>query len=165
LPDLVRHWSTDDGRATILHTAQAVRIGTVPAWPQRSSSIVELVVGAVSILHAVVLGVVQGVAEYLPISSSGHLIFVPWLLGWNDFAGDESLMKAFDVALHLGTLVGAVAYFRSDIRRLARAATVGPRKDGRLAGSSSCRPCRQRSAVRCWPTPSRRTLIRCGWWR
>ncbi len=87
-----------------------------------------------SIVHAIVLGVVQGLAEYLPISSSGHLILVPWLLGWNDFAGDESLKKAFDVALHLGTLVGAVAYFRSDIARLVRAAIVGPTcKDGRLA--------------------------------
>ncbi len=87
-----------------------------------------------SILHAVVLGIVQGLAEYLPVSSSGHLILVPWLLGWDDFAGDESLHKAFDVALHLGTLVGAVAYFRSDIRRLARAAIVGPQgTDGRLA--------------------------------
>jgi len=124
------------------------------------------VVGAVSILHAVVLGIVQGLAEYLPVSSSGHLILVPWLLGWDDFAGDESLKKAFDVALHLGTLVGAVAYFRSDIRRLARVAIVGPqRKDGRLACSSSCRPCRRRSSVPCWPTPSSRTLIRFGWWR
>lgn len=87
-----------------------------------------------SIVHAIVLGVVQGLAEYLPISSSGHLILVPWLLGWNDFAGDQSLKKAFDVALHLGTLVGAVAYFGSDISRLARAAIVRPRcKDGRLA--------------------------------
>lgn len=91
-------------------------------------------VGAVSILHAVVLGMVQGLAEYLPVSSSGHLILVPWLLGWDDFAGAESLKKAFDVALHLGTLVGAVAYFWSDIRRLARVAIIGPqRKDARLA--------------------------------
>ncbi|HZA86892.1 MAG TPA: undecaprenyl-diphosphate phosphatase [Acidimicrobiales bacterium] len=87
-----------------------------------------------SIFHAIVLGIVQGLAEYHPISSSGHLILVPWLLGWDDFAGDESLKKAFDVALHLGTLVGAVAYFRSDISRLARAAIVGPRgRDRRLA--------------------------------
>ena len=93
-----------------------------------------MVGAAVSILHAVVLGIVQGLAEYLPVSSSGHLILVPWLLGWDDFAGDESLKKAFDVALHLGTLVGAVAYFSSDIRRLARAAIIGPqRQDGRLA--------------------------------
>ena len=61
-----------------------------------------------SIVHAIVLGIVQGVAEYMPISSSGHLILVPWLLGWDDFAGNESLAKTFDVALHVGTLVGAL---------------------------------------------------------
>jgi undecaprenyl-diphosphatase len=88
----------------------------------------------VSILHAIVLGIAQGLAEYLPISSSGHLILVPWLFGWNDFAGDASLEKTFDVALHLGTLVGATAYFRSDIVSLTRAAMLDPRsKDGRLA--------------------------------
>ncbi|MGH9212623.1 MAG: undecaprenyl-diphosphate phosphatase [Acidimicrobiales bacterium] len=87
-----------------------------------------------SILHAIVLGIAQGLAEYLPISSSGHLILIPWLFGWDDFAGDESLKKTFDVALHLGTLAGAVTYFRSDIRRLVRAAILDPkRKDGRLA--------------------------------
>ncbi|HEY3140668.1 MAG TPA: undecaprenyl-diphosphate phosphatase [Acidimicrobiales bacterium] len=87
-----------------------------------------------SILHAIVLGIAQGLAEYLPISSSGHLILIPWLFGWNDFAGDASLEKTFDVALHLGTLIGAVTYFRSDIRRLVRAAILDPkRKDGRLA--------------------------------
>jgi undecaprenyl-diphosphatase len=68
-----------------------------------------------SILHAIVLGILQGLTEFLPISSSGHLILVPELLGWNDFAGDESLQKAFDVALHLGTLVGACWYFRRDL--------------------------------------------------
>lgn len=87
-----------------------------------------------SIVHAIVLGIVQGLAEYLPISSSGHLVLVPWLFGWDDFANDESLKKTFDVALHLGTLAGAVMYFRSDIRRLVRAAILDPkRKDGRLA--------------------------------
>jgi undecaprenyl-diphosphatase len=87
-----------------------------------------------SILHAIVLGIAQGLAEYLPISSSGHLILIPWLFGWDDFAGNESLKKTFDVALHLGTLLGAVTYFRSDIRRLVRAAILDPkRKDGRLA--------------------------------
>jgi undecaprenyl-diphosphatase len=76
----------------------------------------------VPILHAIVLGITQGLSEFLPISSSGHLILVPWLFGWDDFAGNESLKKSFDVALHLGTLVGAVAYFRSDIVRYLRAA-------------------------------------------
>ena len=87
-----------------------------------------------SILHAIVLGITQGLSEYLPISSSGHLLVVPWLFGWDDFAGNESLQKTFDVALHLGTLGGAAAYFRHDIVRLSRAAVRTPRsKDGRLA--------------------------------
>jgi len=75
-----------------------------------------------SILHAIVLGIVQGLTEFLPISSSGHLILVPELLHWNDFAGNESLNKAFDVALHLGTLVGACWYFRRDLGRYLAAA-------------------------------------------
>lgn len=70
------------------------------------------------ILHALVLGLVQGLSEFLPISSSGHLLLVPWFFGWNDFADTPagiSVEKAFDVALHLGTLVAAIAYFRRDI--------------------------------------------------
>ena len=74
------------------------------------------------ILHAIVLGITQGLSEFLPISSSGHLLIVPWLFGWDDFAGDPGLKKAFDVALHLGTLVGVVAYFRADVVRYLRAA-------------------------------------------
>ncbi|MFZ4720128.1 MAG: undecaprenyl-diphosphate phosphatase [Ilumatobacteraceae bacterium] len=66
------------------------------------------------IIHAIVLGIVQGLSEFLPISSSGHLLIVPWLFGWNDF-DDKSIEKAFDVALHLGTLVAVVAYFRKDL--------------------------------------------------
>ena len=66
------------------------------------------------IFHAIVLGLVQGLSEFLPISSSGHLLLVPWLFGWNDFKGNISIEKAFDVALHLGTLVAALAYFRRD---------------------------------------------------
>jgi undecaprenyl-diphosphatase len=68
----------------------------------------------VPILHALVLGLVQGLSEFLPISSSGHLLLVPWLFGWNDFA-DAGTEKAFDVALHIGTLVAVVAYFRADL--------------------------------------------------
>lgn len=72
------------------------------------------------LLHALILGITQGLSEYLPISSSGHLRLVPWLFGWDDFAGHPDLELAFDVALHIGTLVGAVAYFRKDLVRLAR---------------------------------------------
>ena len=67
------------------------------------------------IVHAIVLGIVQGLSEFLPISSSGHLALVPWLFGWDDFGDNESLAKAFDVALHVGTLAGAIAYFWRDI--------------------------------------------------
>jgi undecaprenyl-diphosphatase len=68
----------------------------------------------VPISHAIVLGLVQGLSEFLPISSSGHLLLVPWLFGWDDF-DSESTEKAFDVALHIGTLIAAIAYFRHDL--------------------------------------------------
>ena len=88
------------------------------------------------ILHAIVLGITQGLSEFLPISSSGHLRLVPWLFGWDDFVGQPSLEKTFDVALHLGTLVAALAYFRADLVRYARAllsARGRQTDDGRLA--------------------------------
>ena len=66
------------------------------------------------ILHAIVLGLVQGLSEFLPISSSGHLLLVPWLFGWDDFDSHE-VEKAFDVALHLGTVFAAIVYFRKDL--------------------------------------------------
>ena len=68
------------------------------------------------------LGIVQGLSEFLPISSSGHLIVVPKLLGWDDFGGSTSLEKSFDVALHLGTLIAALWYFRADLLVYLRAA-------------------------------------------
>ena len=67
-----------------------------------------------SILQAIILGLVQGVTEFAPISSSGHLILVPWMLGWH-IVDDPALNKSFDVALHIGTFVGAVIYFRHDL--------------------------------------------------
>jgi undecaprenyl-diphosphatase len=70
------------------------------------------------ILQAVVMGVVQGLTEFLPISSSGHLILVPYLLGWDDpFL--ESL--GFSVVLHGGTLAALLVYFRRDWLRLVPA--------------------------------------------
>ena len=68
------------------------------------------------ILHAIVLGLVQGLTEFLPVSSSGHLLLVPWIMGWNDFS-DVSVEKAFDVALHLGTLIAVAGYFRKDLAK------------------------------------------------
>ena len=55
-------------------------------------------------------------SEFLPISSSGHLILVPWALGWEDLGAD--LKRTFDVALHMGTFVGVLIYFRRDVWRL-----------------------------------------------
>lgn len=86
-----------------------------------------------SLLHALILGITQGLTEFFPISSSGHLGLVPWLFGWDDFGGDEDLQKAFDVALHMGTLLGALTYFRKDVARYAREGLgplVRPRAEG-----------------------------------
>ena len=57
------------------------------------------------IFQAVILGIVQGIAEFLPISSSAHLVFIPWVLGWPEHT------LTFDVALHLGTLLALIAFF------------------------------------------------------
>jgi undecaprenyl-diphosphatase len=79
------------------------------------------------LLHAIILGLVQGFSEFLPISSSGHLNLVPWLLGWNDFAGKPELETTFDVALHLGTFIGAASYFRHDLVNLGRSGIIALR--------------------------------------
>ena len=70
-------------------------------------------------LQAFVLGLVQGLGEFLPISSSGHLIVVPWLLGW------EEHDLAYDVALHLGTLAAVAFAFAGDWWRLGTAGVRG----------------------------------------
>jgi len=73
--------------------------------------------GRLSDWQALVLGIVQGATELLPISSSGHLILVPWAANWHYLETHESFNKTFDVALHLGTLIAVVAYFWWDIGR------------------------------------------------
>lgn len=70
---------------------------------------------SLSILQAAVLGITQGIAEFLPISSSGHLILVPWAGGWESVYCAKEGNKFFDVALHWGTFVGAAAYLRRDL--------------------------------------------------
>lgn len=70
-----------------------------------------------SLFEAAVLGVVQGLTEFLPVSSSGHLILARWAFGWD--AG--ALGLPFDVACHLGTLAAVVWFFRADLLAMARA--------------------------------------------
>jgi undecaprenyl-diphosphatase len=71
-----------------------------------------------SILQAIMLGIVQGLTEFIPISSSAHLVIIPWLFGWED---QVVASLPFDVALHLGTLVAVLAFFAADWARLIRA--------------------------------------------
>jgi undecaprenyl-diphosphatase len=90
----------------------------------------------VSIFHAIVLGLVQGLTEFLPISSSGHLILAPWLFGWNDF-NDIEIQRAFDAALHLGTLVAVLFYLRADLVPYVREGikvVVTPNKANKVVG-------------------------------
>lgn len=84
------------------------------------------------IIQTVILALVQGLTEFLPISSSAHLILVPYWLGWRD----QGL--AFDVAVHVGSLAAVLAYFSRDLRGmttgwLANAAGGAPTPDSRLA--------------------------------
>jgi undecaprenyl-diphosphatase len=75
-----------------------------------------------SSLEALLLGIVQGLTEFLPISSSGHLILVPWLQDYRFLLDHPDFNKTFDVALHAGTLIAAVIYFRAEVVRFTRAA-------------------------------------------
>lgn len=67
------------------------------------------------IVQAIILGIVQGLTEFIPVSSSAHLVIIPWLFGWTDPAISG---LTFDVALHLGTLVAILAFFARDWIRL-----------------------------------------------
>jgi undecaprenyl-diphosphatase len=75
--------------------------------------------GDVTTFQAIVLGIVQGLGEFLPISSSAHLVVTPWLLGWPDPG------LAFDVALHVGTLAAVLYAFAGDWARIIMAAFQG----------------------------------------
>jgi undecaprenyl-diphosphatase len=80
----------------------------------------------ISHLQATILGAVQGLAEFLPISSSAHLVLVPWLLRWKDPG------LAFDVALHLGTLVALLVYYRAEWIAMAESMLGGKPAERRL---------------------------------
>ena len=87
-----------------------------------------------SLLQAVILGIVQGLTEFIPISSSAHLVIIPWLFGWSDPG------LTFDIALHMGTLTALLWFFWADWVRLVRAGVasiierkIGQDSDRRLA--------------------------------
>jgi undecaprenyl-diphosphatase len=82
-----------------------------------------------TVVQALVMGIVQGLTEFLPVSSSGHLIIVPFLFGWTD---PFITSLAFSVMLHVGTLAALLVYFRSDWFRLVPAgfATIRDRSFG-----------------------------------
>ncbi len=80
-----------------------------------------------STLQAAVLGLVQGLGEFLPISSSAHLVLVPWLFKWNDPG------LTFDIALHIGTLIAVAIYFWKDwLRLITKGLTDVRSTEGRL---------------------------------
>lgn len=80
-----------------------------------------------TLLQAIVLGLVQGLGEFLPISSSAHLVLVPWLFNWQDPG------LSFDVALHLGTLIAVIIYFWRDwLNLIIGGFTNVKSSDGRL---------------------------------
>jgi undecaprenyl-diphosphatase len=77
--------------------------------------------GSLSNWQALALGTVQGLTELLPISSSGHLVLVPWLADWEFWRDNREFTHTFDVGLHLGTLIAIGGYFRHELVALPRA--------------------------------------------
>ena len=70
------------------------------------------------LLRDIVLGMVQGITEFVPVSSSAHLVIVPWLFGW------EKPTLIFDTILHWGTLLAVLVYFRRDLQVLLSASGI-----------------------------------------
>ncbi len=77
-----------------------------------------------ALARALTLGALHGPAELLPISSSGHVELVPWLLGWDGVSADPEVRKAFAVALHAGTAAALVVMLRGEVIDAARSASV-----------------------------------------
>jgi undecaprenyl-diphosphatase len=85
-----------------------------------------------NLFQAIILGIVQGATEYIPVSSSAHLVLVPWLLGWPDSS------FAFEVLVQLGTLVGVFIFFWADLWAIIRGVLQGLRQ-GQPLGSPEAR--------------------------
>ncbi len=75
-----------------------------------------------TLIQSIILGIIQGLTEFLPISSSAHLVITPYLLGWNIPAQDGFI---FDVLVQLGTLLAVIIYFRDDLFHIIKAVIEG----------------------------------------
>ena len=75
------------------------------------------------IIQSIILGIIQGLAEFLPISSSAHLIIIPWILGWKEHT------QVFDIALHMGTLLAIVIFFFKDYINIVSNGFTKPRSE------------------------------------
>ncbi len=93
--------------------------------------------------QALILGLVQGATELLPISSSGHLILVPWFGGWEYLEEHDAFNQTFDVSLHLGTLIAVVVYFCARL-----CPPRGRRSSAHAADAAGSRPPRSGRVVR-----------------
>jgi undecaprenyl-diphosphatase len=100
--------------------AAAVVLGLAAAFALAALGVGEKP-GALTNWQALTLGLVQGLTELLPVSSSGHLILVPWAGNWTYLEEHDAFNQTFDVALHLGTLVAVAVYFRRDLAELIAA--------------------------------------------
>ncbi len=87
-----------------------------------------------TLLQAILLGIVQGITEWLPVSSTAHLVLVPWVLGWDI---DPAIRFPFDVLIQDGTLLAVVVYFRRDLLAVARAVLEGIRRRAPLGTPES----------------------------
>ena len=80
-----------------------------------------------NVFQAIIYGIIQGISEFLPISSTAHLTLLPWITGWQDPGA------VFDVALHLGTAAAVILFFIKDWLRIIEAGFTAPRSsDGKL---------------------------------
>lgn len=83
-----------------------------------------------TLIQAVVLAAVQAITEFLPISSSAHLVLVPRFLGWTNLLSQSQFQIGFDVALHFGSLIALILYFREDLLKIIK--SLLPGKDKKL---------------------------------
>jgi len=87
-----------------------------------------------TILQAIILGIVQGLTEFLPVSSSAHLVLLPYLAGWNL---DQGFAFVFDVLVQLGTLAAVIFYFRKDLLEIIKAWLQGIKQRQLFANENS----------------------------